>query len=87
MKKTDTRDADKEKADDLLREYDFDYSQARPNRFASHPPSDQIMVTLDPDVAAVFTTAESVNKALRALITAIPTMEAPKSFHKRPSNR
>ena len=40
--------------DDLLPEYDFDYSQARPNRFAEQMVTDSIVVVLDPDVAAVF---------------------------------
>ena len=34
-------------------------------------PRELITVTLDPDVAAVFTTLESVNQILRALITVI----------------
>lgn len=34
-------------ADDLLSEYDFDYSKAKPNRFAGQ---DRIAVTLDDDV-------------------------------------
>ena len=54
---------------DLLPEYEFDYQKARPNRFARKA---AITVTLDPDVAEVFTTSESVNKALRALLSAIP---------------
>lgn len=55
-------------SDELLPEYRFDYSKARPNRFA--PP--QTTVALDPDVAAVFTTQESVNAVLRALIQTMP---------------
>jgi hypothetical protein len=31
-----------------------------------------INITLDPDVAEVFTTSEEVNNALRSLLTAIP---------------
>jgi hypothetical protein len=34
--------------------------------------STPLVVVLDPDVAEVFTTPEAVNKALRALITAMP---------------
>ena len=59
-------------SDDLLPEYDFDYRKARPNRFADQVNSDQLTVILDSDVAEVFTSAESVNKVLRALITAMP---------------
>lgn len=59
--------------DDLLPEYDFDYSQARPNRFAERMTTDSIVVVLDPDVAEVFKTPEAVNRVLRALIATMPT--------------
>lgn len=85
MKKTTPPDADKEKGGELLKEYDFDYSQARPNRFASRPPSEQILVTLDPDIAAVFTTAEAVNKALRAFMSARPSEAAPTTSPEHPT--
>ena len=52
----------------MLPEYQFDYSQARPNRFAGRVDESQVVVVLDPDVSEVFTTPESVNKVLRALI-------------------
>lgn len=57
----------------LRDEYRFDYSRAKPNRFASQVDEDRLVVALDPDVSAVFTTPEAVNKALRALIEAMPT--------------
>lgn len=59
-------------SDDLLPEYDFDYSQARPNRFAEQFTQGSVAVVLDPDVAEVFTTPEAVNRVLRALITTMP---------------
>jgi len=59
-------------SDDMLPEYDFDYKKARPNRFADQVKGDRLVVILDPDVAEVFTTAESVNTVLRALISAMP---------------
>ena len=59
-------------SDDLRPEYDFDYSKARANRFASSVASKRVVVALDPDVSRVFTTAESVNTALRALIEVVP---------------
>ncbi len=59
------------KTDDLLPEYNFDYTKAKPNRFASGNPQRTVAV-LDEDLSEVFTTPESVNKALRALIEAIP---------------
>jgi hypothetical protein len=58
-------------ADELREHYDFDYTQAKPNRFAQRLNQAAIVVTLDPDVAAVFQTSESVNDALRVFITAL----------------
>ena len=58
--------------DDILPEYDFDYRKAKPNRFAEPSSKTPHTVVLDPDIAEVFTTSESVNTALRALLSAIP---------------
>lgn len=58
--------------DDLREEYSLDYSRSRPNRFASEMSGTVVAVTLEPDVAAVFDTSESVNRALRAVISARP---------------
>jgi hypothetical protein len=58
--------------DDLLPEYRFDYSKARPNRFADRFKKGSRAVVLDPDVAAVFSTPDSVNALLRALIERMP---------------
>lgn len=59
--------------DELLAEYRFDYKKAKPNRFAVQD-GKQVskIVILDEDVAQVFTTPESVNKVLRALIDTMP---------------
>jgi len=54
--------------EDLLPEYNFDYSKAKPNRFTQKV----VNITLDEDIAKVFTTSESVNKALRAILSALP---------------
>lgn len=54
-------------------EYSFDYKKAKPNRFADPLGQDRLMVCLDADVAAVFKSAESVNQALRVIITSLPT--------------
>jgi hypothetical protein len=59
------------KTDDLLAEYRFDYRKARPNRFAKVKPGSRV-VLLDPDVAEAFTTPESVNAVLRALLATMP---------------
>lgn len=60
-------------SDDMLPEYSFDYRKARPNRFAARMDENRLVVVLDPEVARVFTTPESVNEVLHALITAMPT--------------
>jgi hypothetical protein len=60
-----------DKEEDLRSEYKFDYTKAKPNRFAGRM-ADRTVVVLDPDVAEVFTTPDSVNEALRALISAMP---------------
>jgi hypothetical protein len=59
-------------ADELRQEYHFDYSKARPNRFAGRAGKERVVVVLDPDVSRVFTTPESVNTMLRALIEKMP---------------
>jgi len=66
MKKTPNKNTE-----DLRPEYDFDYTKGKANRFAGRM-ADRTVVVLDPDVAEVFTTPDSVNDALRALISAMP---------------
>jgi hypothetical protein len=59
--------------DELLDEYRFDYTKAKPNRFAAQESiAKRTVVVLDEDVAQVFTTPESVNRVLRALIESMP---------------
>ncbi len=53
-------------------EYRFDYSKSRPNRFANRVPQSTVAVILEPDVATVFESAESVNRFLRSAIKAMP---------------
>jgi hypothetical protein len=61
------------KIQEMASEYKFDYKKAKPNRFAKKmKASSPLVVVLDSDVAQVFTSAVEVNKALRALISAIP---------------
>jgi hypothetical protein len=50
---------------EMLPEYEF--SRARPNKYAPRYVKNSIVVTLDPDVAAMFPGARQVNEALRAL--------------------
>jgi len=58
--------------DRMLNEYLFDYTKAQSNRFAEQLVDEQIVVVLDPDVAAVFQSSDDVNRVLRALIEAMP---------------
>lgn len=59
--------------DELLAEYCFDYQKAKPNRFAARSEMKKLtVVVLDEDVSQIFTTPESVNKILRALIESMP---------------
>ena len=56
----------------MRREYRFDYRKARPNRFAPFMKGKTVAVVLDPDVASVFHSSESVNSLLRSVISALP---------------
>lgn len=77
MKKTKSSDSGLKTADELRPEYEFDYGQARENRFASRADPKRVVVILDPDVSKVFRTPESVNAALRALIEVVPRTKQP----------
>ena len=72
MKKAQTPKPDRDASDAMRPEYSFDYQKAKPNRFASRIDKKRIVVTLEPDVAAVFTKPETVNDVLRALIRTMP---------------
>ena len=73
MTKAPARKSKRGTTDQLRDEYRFDYSKAKPNRFASRVDQSCVVVALDPDVSKVFTTPDAVNKVLRALIEAMPT--------------
>lgn len=66
---------------ELNAHYDFDYNKAKPNRFAARLAQEQLMVVLDPDMAAIFPTSEAVNEARRVLATAAQNL--PKAKPKR----
>ncbi|WNZ48659.1 hypothetical protein Q2T42_12560 [Leptolyngbya boryana CZ1] len=51
---------------DVLTEYEFDYKQAKTNRFVTI--QKRTAVVLDEDVAQFLTTPESMDKILRPLI-------------------
>lgn len=71
MKKTQTAKR-RQASDDARPEYRFDYSKSKLNRFAERASQSRTVILLDPDIAEVFTTPESVNDVLRALITTMP---------------
>lgn len=66
--------------DEVLPEYDF--SRARQNKYASRYAKGSIVVTLDPDVAAIFPGSREANDALRALAGVIRSQKT-----RRPSRR
>lgn len=70
MKKTQTTKP--RKVQEMAPEYRFDYKKAKPNRFAAKMKDEPLIVMIEPDVAKVFKSSEQVNKALRALISAMP---------------
>jgi hypothetical protein len=58
-------EAGRAELDEILPEYDF--SRARPNKYASRYAAGSLVVVLEPDVAAAFPSAGEANAALRAL--------------------
>jgi hypothetical protein len=60
------------KAEEMRREYHFDYRKSRPDRFAPEMKGRAVAIVLDPDVASVFRSPESVNSLLRSVIKALP---------------
>jgi hypothetical protein len=72
MKKTSPSKPKKKEPDAMKPEYRFDYSAAKPNRFAGRIQKGSVAVILDPDVAQLFKDAESVNAVLRALMSTMP---------------
>ena len=59
-------------SDEMRPEYDF--SKARPNRFARHfggRGQGGVLVLLEPDVAEVFDSSEKVNQFLRTTLAAV----------------
>ena len=82
MKKTSSSKPRSNKSEDMLSEYNFDYKKAKPNRFAGRISKERLVVLLDPEVSEVFTTPETVNRVLRALVTAFPESRRKKARHK-----
>ena len=66
-------------SDELRDEYHFDYSRAKPNRFAAAMKKGGRLVVLDPEVAAAFQESGAVNAVLRALLQTMPARPAVQS--------
>ena len=64
-KQREARTARRVDREEILPEYDF--SRARPNKYAARYAQGSNVVVLEPDVAAVFQSEGEVNDALRAL--------------------
>ena len=60
-------------SDELRDEYQFDYSKAKPNRFAAKLKKGGRLVVLDPEVAAAFSGSDEVNSVLKALLHTMPS--------------
>jgi hypothetical protein len=72
MKNTSQSRSKTKKVNGLRAEYRFDYTKSKPNRFAARIAPGAVAVMLDPDVARVFKSAETVNGVLRAVAAAMP---------------
>lgn len=59
-------------SDELRDEYDFDYRQAKPNRFAKPLAPGGRVVYLEPEVAQRFTDSNEVNRLLKAIMASMP---------------
>lgn len=87
MKRTEASKPTGKESHDMLPEYKFNYSKARPNRFAARIQEEDVTVTLDPDVSKVFRTSESVNSVLRALIDTMPKTKGRTRTREQSSNQ
>lgn len=72
MKRKRTPKVTSDTVNSMRTEYRIDYSKSRPNRFVKMATEEPLVVMVDADVSEVFSTSESVNHALRALIAAMP---------------
>lgn len=72
MKKLEVRKRPLKTTDTMRDEYRFDYTKAKPNRFAGRMKNSTVAIILDPDVAAVFHSSEAANAFLRSVISTLP---------------
>jgi len=73
MKNTSPTKPKPRRANGLRAEYRFDYARSKPNRFAELTQPGSVGILLEPDVARVFKSGESVNAVLRALVATMPS--------------
>ncbi|MBY0231484.1 MAG: hypothetical protein K2W96_19540 [Gemmataceae bacterium] len=66
-------------SDELRDEYQFDYAQAKPNRFAAKMVKGGRLVVLEPEVAAAFQGSDAVNAVLKALLQNMPPQTSQKA--------
>ena len=59
-----------EKLNEMRAEYDF--SDSLPNKYSKILKNQEHLVSLEPEVFKVFQTSEQVNRALKAIINAMP---------------
>lgn len=59
---------DRPEPNGLRNEYEFDYSQARPNRLAADMKQPVVAVVLEADVASAFNSSAKVNAQLRSVM-------------------
>ncbi len=57
----------------MRKEYDF--SKARPNKYAKKYAEGTNIVVIEPDLVEFFPDSESVNSALRALVSVFPKLK------------
>ena len=72
MKKISARRKSQTARDAMRKEYRFDYSRAKPNRFREKMSEGAVAVVLEPDVARIFKSSEAVIDLLRSVIAAMP---------------
>ena len=72
MKKAELSESNGIECDDMLPEYRFDYRKARPNRFAAGVAEGSLVVVLEPEIAQVFKSQETVQAILHAIAGAMP---------------
>jgi hypothetical protein len=71
-----------EKNNNMKSEYNFNYSKAKPNRFAGIVKEKVVLYHIDKDIAEVFKNPTEANNALRAIIKAIPNQYTKKRLSK-----